>query len=196
MANYVSLTDVKVYGDFVISETTDDDLLQDLIDRAEDIVEGLTSRQFAVSGITARQFDAVEDIDGLYLYFDEDCAEVTSVLNGDGETLTTEHYVVEPRNETPIYALKIKANSNKYWTYDTDPENAITVSGYWGYSKVPSEDIKHAVIRLVSWIYRQRESSVDLDRPLLTGDGTIVMPTRLPADILSIISKYKKLRIK
>jgi hypothetical protein len=191
---YVTLSGLKTYADF--QTTNDDSLLLDLITRAESIVESYTGRKFAVSGITVRYFDAIEDVYSSTLYLDEDLAGITVVINGDGTEILSSEYVTEPRNETPIYGLKIKSSSGKHWTYQNDPENAITISGYWGYSTTPPEDIQHAVIRLSSWLYKQRETDINSDRPILTDAGVTIMPAKLPSDVLTILNGYKKLKVK
>jgi hypothetical protein len=49
---------------------------------------------------------------------------------------------------------------------------------------------------LVHWLYKQRESSADLDRPLMVeGSGNVIMPTRLPADVLSVLEPYRRMKV-
>lgn len=190
---YITLQNLKDYADFGTS--TDDSLLNDLISRAESIIESYTGRKFAASGITGRYFDALEDVDEYTLYLDQDLAGITVIVNGDGTEISSNEYVTEPRNETPYYGIKIKASTCKYWTYSIDPENSILVSGYWGYSQTPPEDIQHATIRLASWLYNQRETSLDADRPMVTPEGVTILPAKLPTDILTILNKYKKVHV-
>lgn len=189
---YVAASDIKDYGDW--ESDTDDVLLGALIARATAIIESFTGRRFEAD-TDIRYFDADADVENRYLYLDEDLAILDSdtiITNGDASSVLYTDVVAEPRNEAPHYALKMKVSVNKEWTYDSDAENAISIDGKWGYSVTPPDDIKHACIRLVSWLYKQRETDVDLDRPLLTGAGVTIMPSKLPADVVSILMPYRR----
>jgi len=197
---YCTASDLLDYGNFSTDTATDDATLIACCTWAENIVNRYTGRSFqATSDI--RYFDAINDIDGDTLWLDEDLAFVdcdTIIVNGDGSTdlLWTSdnlYWVTEPRNRTPHYAIKLTDNGGKDWTYDSNPEMAISVDGYWGYSTNVPADVKWATIRLATWIYKQRQTDVDLDRPLLTNDGMTIMPTKIPADVASILELYKKL---
>lgn len=55
-------------------------------------------------------------------------------------------------------------------------------------------DIVQAARRLAVWLYRQKDTQQgDADRPLLAGDGTIIMPTTLPQDVAQILTPYRRL---
>lgn len=187
---YTTLDELKEYADF--ETTTDDDLLTNLIARAQAIIEKYTSRKFEASVETTRYFDAVVDVEGVTLHLDEDLVEPTTVLNGDGVEVASDEFVLEPRNRLPKRAIRLLGSSGKAWTYTTDPENAIEVTGYWAYSRTAPDDIQQVCLRLASWLYRQRESDTDIDRPLVADGGVVVMPAKLPADVVSILNMYKK----
>lgn len=54
-------------------------------------------------------------------------------------------------------------------------------------------DIVAACRRLGAWAYRQKDTQQgDSDRPILVGDGTIIMPSTLPADVTSLLRAYVK----
>lgn len=187
---YATTADVKAYLN--IGTTTDDALLAALIARAQALVDGFCERTFEASADTTRSFDAVADVDGRRLYLDADLCSIHSVTNGDGTTVASTHYVTEPRNATPYYAITLKGSSGVAWTYDDDPENAIAVSGKWAYSSTPPADISQATVRLTAWLYRQRDNSADIDRALIAGDVTI-LPLRLPQDVQAMLARYKRL---
>jgi hypothetical protein len=55
-------------------------------------------------------------------------------------------------------------------------------------------DIVTACRRLAAWLYRQKDTqSGDQDRPLLAGDGTVIMPTTLPLDVEKLLQPYSAL---
>jgi hypothetical protein len=106
--------------------------------------------------------------------------------------LSSSDIVYLPPNDTPKYAIKILGSSGKTWGYTYDADNEISVRGLWGYSSTVPNDIWYVILRLVKWIYNQRVTNAELDRPLLTESGAVIMPTKLPADVQSILAQYKK----
>lgn len=187
---------------------TDDDLLDELITEAQSIIDALTGYTFEAVTET-RRFDALADLVDLdrpgrkpyaaverSLWLgDNVLAEApTSITNGDGTTIASSEYVLEPRNgPAPYHAITLKSGSTVAWTYDDSPENAIAVAGKYGYSVEAPAAIQRAASRLVVWMYRQRESSSDSDRPIVTGDGAVVLPMAFPRDVLDILQAYKRL---
>lgn len=190
---YATAAQLKTY--LGITSSGDDSLLSDLIDRAQAIIEQYTRRTFEAAADSTRYFDAAEDVDGATLLLDEDLCAITSIINGDGVAVASGEYVTEPRNETPYYAIRLLSSSNKAWEYtdDGDPENAISITGRWAYSTTPPNDIVHATIRLAAFLYRQKESNADIDRPITTADGGMILPSAIPADVRALLDRYRKL---
>ena len=200
---YVLITDITLYGDHDSDFTSDDpdyDWMEtSLIPKATAIIEEYTGRVFEAASAT-RYFDAVEDVTGLTLMLDEDLAVVdtdTVVTNGDAAVINTTDYVTEPRNDTPYDALVLKGSTGYSWDLDSDgdAENAISVLGFWGYSVTPPQDIKHATIKLVRLMYKQRSAELDSVSPIVTPQGLLVMPPGFPRDVLLILDRYKTVRM-
>jgi hypothetical protein len=188
---YATLAELKTY--LGISDTGDDTLLTDLLSRAQKAIETFCDRVFEAASDSTRYFDAVEDTDNAWLFFDEDICSITAITNNEGdESISSSEYVTVPRNDTPYYAIKLLSSSNKYWTYTNDPESAIAVTGKWAYSETAPDDIKQATIRLAAWLYRQKDTETDVDRPILTGDGIVIMPSALPKDVQQLCEPYRK----
>ena len=199
---YVLTSDVIQYGDFDTDFTSDNpdyDWLAGLISKATAIIETYTGRVFEAASAT-RHFDAAKDVIGVTLLLDDDLAVIDSdtvITNGDATTLNTTDYVTEPRNDTPYDALVLKGSTSKTWEEDSsgDAENAISILGMWGYSVTPPEDIKHATIKLVRLLYKQRSGELDSVSPIVTPQGLLVMPPGFPRDILIILDRYKEVRM-
>ena len=191
---YAVLSDLKDY--LGISSSGDDTLLGEMLTRAQAIIEASTNRIFEAASNSERRFDALADVEGEVLYLDEDLAAVNSITNGDVAATggTSDKYVTEPRNEPPFYAIRLLDSANLAWEYDQDPENAITINGKWAYSESAPADIEQATIRLAAFLYRQKESNTDVDRTMQLADGSVVLPSGLPRDVLAIIRRYKKVR--
>jgi hypothetical protein len=95
-----------------------------------------------------------------------------------------------PANEAPFFAIKILSSANKYWQYTDDPEDAIKVTAKWGYiaDTVP-DDVKHFVLRLAAFMYRQKDMSIEADAPIITDVG-IVQPAGLTSDLKYLVAAY------
>lgn len=110
----------------------DDVLLRDLIRSVCADMERSARRYFAPR-IETRYYDAQRDVHSARLWLDDDLLAVTTLLNGDGTSITSNQYVTNPRHTTPTYALQLKSNANLAWTWTTTPEDAIALTGVWGY---------------------------------------------------------------
>lgn len=187
---YCTNTDVKTY--LGITGSGDDALLTSLCTRAQAMVDRYCNRTFEASSNTDRKFDAVRDTVLGVLFLDEDLASINTITNGDGTSVASTKYVTEPRTATPYYSIRLLASSNLSWTYTTDPENAITVSGKWAYSTTAPADVVHATIRWAAYLYRQKDAST-FDTTASPDLGVITVPQGIPADVEKLLAPYRKI---
>ncbi len=184
---YATLTQVKDYLGITAS-VSDDNLLNDLILRAEGLIDAYTGRSFTAT--TATKYFSWDDMDGQFLpLYGDDLLTVTKLTNADGIEIAPADYKLLPRNETPKWLIKL--DESQSWNF-VDDDSEISVAGTWGYSATPPADIEHACVRLVAFIYRQKDTAADIDRPMVTGDGVTIMPSNLPADVTRILDRYKR----
>lgn len=186
---YALLTDLRAY--LGVDGTTDDDLLRDCLTRATAAIDTYTGRTFACTSATTKYHDAIHGTCGATLFLDGDCCQITSVVNGDGETISSTYYVTKPLNETPYYAIKLKGSSGYVWTYDDDPDDAIAVTGYWSWSRVAPDDVVQACLRYAAWLYRMKDAAV-FDGSYIPEQGTINVQPGLPKDVVQLIDHYRK----
>lgn len=177
---YTDKTAVKAY--LGIATTDDDALLDALIPRAQAVIDAKTGRTFEAATDTVRYFAAC-DVVGATLYLDADLCAITSIVNGDGETLT--EYTTQPRNRKPWHSLTLK---DGMWSTVDD----IAITGRWAYMQTADASIQHIAIRLTSWLYRQKDNHTDMERTTVVGNMTI-LPARLPADIEEMLHPYRRL---
>jgi len=93
------------------------------------------------------------------------------------------------------------ASFDGQFTLDTASGSTLTweqtgadVSGVTATLLYTPQDILTAARRLTAWMYRQKDTQQgDQDRPLLAGDGTVIMPSTLPQDVLQILKPYIKM---
>jgi len=191
---YTDNTAVKAY--LGITGAGDDTLLTSLIARAQSAINHYTGRTFehSTTGVK-RYFDAVEDIEGDVLYLDEDLCAITSIVtDADGAspvTFTTSEYITIPRNVTPYCAIKLLGSSTNSWTYSSNAETGIEVTGKWSFSASAPDDIVHAAVRLAAFFYRQKDSQV-FDVQAIPQAGIITIPKGMPEDVRIILEPYRK----
>ena len=180
-----------------IENNADSDLLTTFRASAIAYIEGPDGAQrlYEVTADSTRRFDAIRDVDGLTLMLDHDLIGVTTLTNGDGTVIDSSSYILEglggERNTAPYRFIRLKSSSGLTWTYTTDAENAISLVGAWGYSASAPARIAQICRELVGWLYRQRGAPNDGtgDRPMLTGDGVVILPGAVPSHL-----RYQLLR--
>ena len=187
MADYCTVADVKALAG--AESAGDDALLATLVARASALVDTYTRRAFTAT-TTTRYYSPGEDTHGLTLFLDADLLSITTLTNGDGEEIASGDYALLPLNTERRDRIKLKASSGLTWTYDADPEGALSVAGTWGYSTTPPADIVQATARLALWLYRQREAPFGKIGNTITGEYEI--PVALPSDVKAILNQYKK----
>ena len=189
---YCGVDELKEY--LGVTGAADDAMLLTLLSAAQRTIDSYCARTFEATADTVRTFDSQRDVDGYTLTVDSDLCSITSIVNGDGTTISNSHYVTEPRNETPYYAIRLKVSAGKVWTSTVagDSENAITITGKWAYSTSAPSDIAHVCKRLAAYIYRQKDNAGDLDRAVIAGNSTI-LPAQIPSDIKLMLAPYRRL---
>lgn len=186
---YIEIGDLR--DELGIEGQEEDFLLNTAIGDAQAAIERQTSRRFEVATDTTRYFTYGRDTDGRTLYLDEDLCSITTVTNGDGLVITAGSYVVIPRNRPPWHEIKLKNSANLFWTYEDDYEDAIAITGKWGWSETPPDDIKRACKRLAVFFYRSKDSQV-FDQTAFSEGGSIRINRRIPSDVLEMLAPYVK----
>ena len=184
--SYANLSNLKDY--LGVTTNGDDNLLSDFLTRAEGVIDAYTGRHFEAE--TATRYFTEADTDGQDLnLWGYDLLTVTKLTNGDGVEIASGDYRLFPRNDDPKWIIKL--DEGKSWNWSSG-DSEISVAGTWGYSATAPADITHACIRLAAFLYRQKDTSADLDRPMVTGDGVTIMPSGLPSDVQKLLDRYKR----
>jgi len=189
---YATLAQLKIYRGIDLGTQTDDAILQNCLDRAQEQIDAYCDRTFEATATSTRSFDAVRDVsdDGRTLYLDADLAEVTTITNGTAVAVTK--YVTVPVNSTPYREIRLKQSAGELFTYSSDPENAISVRGKWAYSTSAPADIVQATIRLAAYMYAQKDASV-FDVTAFPGEGVMTVPQGIPRDVREILDRRVKI---
>ena len=186
---YVTAALVRAY--LGTTSTGDDTLIAALCTRAQAAIDRYCNRTFEAAADSTRYFDAIgPHIDGPTLYLDRDLCAITTVTNGDGVAVGSTQYVTLPRNDTPYHGLRIKTSAGKVWTYSTDWEKAIAITGKWAYSATAPDDIVQAAVRLAAFYYRQKDAA--LQDVTAIEAGVVVQPVAIPMDVQALLRPYKR----
>jgi hypothetical protein len=189
---YITVEQMKSYLGISATNSADDNLLAEIIEAGQSMIETYTDKTFKVTADTTRYLDAKMDVKNTTLYLDGYLASITSITNGDGETIAASEYVTEPRNKAPYYGITLLLSAtNSYWTYVTDPQDAIAIVGRWGFSMTPPNDIKMAMRRLCAYLYRQKDSGV-FEVTGFAESGLMEIPMGLPKIVQQILAPYAK----
>lgn len=183
----ITLNDLRAH--IKIAGTADDTLLQFYINSAQDAIETHTRRTFDAGTATSTRYydDDPYTFNGSRLYLDGDLLSVSTLVNGNGGTISASDYTLLPRNEPPYSIIELK--SNEHWNWNTDGEVAVT--GVWGYSGTPPYAIQEACRELATYYYRVRSSSVfeQVGPP----DGpTMPVPRGLPKNVADLLAPYRR----
>ena len=176
---YTTLEAVKNYGDF--EDDTADEVLNALMGSAKEIIDNFTGRVFDVSESTERYFTRYRGIpdrfEGNKLHLDMDLAEEASHITD------TPTVVYLPENDPPYHSIVITDGA---WHSEE-----VIINGYWGYSKVAPPAIELACIKLVKWLYDQRDSTSG-SAVIVTPEGQVLLPQGLPSEIVLMLKPYRK----
>jgi len=191
---YISTADLKSYMN--ITASSDDTQIGNAVTRAQAMVDSVTHRTFEAAADTTRTYTPLllnyngDLMDNDTIYLSADLFSLTSITNGDGNSVSLNDIVLLPSNVKPAYGIKIKRGVNLAWNYVTSPENAISVTGKFAYSQTAPADVVAATLRIAAYLYRQREGTPDSDRAILSADGMVLAAPQIPKDVMSILRTY------
>jgi hypothetical protein len=181
---YVTLAELKSQKS--IATTVDDTLLTALIGRAQREIERMCKRTFEAATATYRYFerDLISQQKQRVLWLKRDLLTVTSLVNGDGTTIPSGGYWLEPVDAPPFQYVRLKSAYS--WSFGTDGE--ITVTGTWGFSATAPDDIKEATLELAVYLYQLRDSQV-FDVTASPELGVMTIPKGFPTHVKSILER-------
>lgn len=140
---YATLLDYKSWFTLRSGSTSldaqDDAVIELLLVGASDYIERECGRDFNPR-IETRYYSVPTD-DPRLLRLDDDLLEVLSVTNGDGTTIPSTEYKLQPINKSPYRGIRLNGTSTYLWESDDsgDIEDVIAISGVWGCHKQYSQ---------------------------------------------------------
>jgi hypothetical protein len=197
---YATLTQIKGY--MSISDNTDNDLLEDLIESASRSIDRIANRRFYLDAVaSARLYRAYSDI---FVYID-DLGTTTDLVvktdsNGNGsyaKTLTlNQDYILDPLTapslSRPYTQLTMVSNTETWPIFPGLTQNGlrpgVQVTARWGWPSVP-DDINMACLILTADLYKRKDAPGGI---LGLGDLGVVRMSPLGRDVTAMVRAYKK----
>jgi Phage gp6-like head-tail connector protein len=197
---YATLTQIKGY--MSISDNTDNDLLEDLIESASRSIDRIANRRFYLDSVaSARLYRAYSDI---FVYID-DLGTTTDLVvktdsNGNGsyaKTLTlNQDYILDPLTapslSRPYTQLTMVSNTETWPIFPGLTQNGlrpgVQVTARWGWPSVP-DDINMACLILTADLYKRKDAPGGI---LGLGDLGVVRMSPIGRDVTAMVRAYKK----
>jgi hypothetical protein len=197
---YATLTEIKGY--MSISDNTDNDLLENLIESASRSIDRIANRRFYLDATaSARLYRAYSDI---FVYID-DLGSTTDLVvktdsNGNGTyaktlTLNTD-YILDPLTapslSRPYTQLTMVSNTETWPIFPGLTQNGlrpgVQVTAKWGWPSVPN-DINMACLILTADLYKRKDAPGGI---LGLGDLGVVRMSPIGRDVTAMVRAYKK----
>lgn len=200
---YATLTQIKNY--LSISDSTDNDLLEDLIESASRSIDRIANRRFyADTNASARLYRAYSDV---FVYTD-DISTTTGLVvkvdeDGNGTysktlTLNTD-FIMDPLTASalgrPFTQLTMVSNTESWPIFPGLMQNGlrpgVQVTAKWGWPSVP-DDITVATLTLTADLYKRKDAPGGV---LGLGDLGVIRMSPVGRDVAQIVRAYKKIAI-
>ena len=197
---YATLTEIKNY--MSISDNTDNDLLENLVESASRSIDRIANRRFYLDATaSARLYRAYSNI---FVYVD-DIGTTSSLVvavdeNGNGTysktlTLNTD-YILDPLTSPslnrPYTQLTMVSNTETWPIFPGLTSNGlrpgVQVTARWGWPSVP-DDINMACLILTADLYKRKDAPGGI---LGLGDLGVVRMSPLGRDVTAMVRAYKK----
>ncbi len=194
-----SLANVKAYGNTLT--TGDDTVINTIIPAMSAAVENnFCNQTFGVSSVnqvgTGSSYRAVIDEDGILTFYPpyNPINAVTALQYRQRGSLTWQNLVpanldIQNQDCGPVLRLYganfsyLRANQAKIQV------QATFTAGFANLAALPA-DLEYAVRRLVWWAYKKRSASED--KTAIPEMGMLIIPSAWPADVVALLSPYKR----
>jgi hypothetical protein len=200
---YATLTQIKNY--LSISDSTDNDLLEDLVESSSRSIDRIANRRFyADADASARKYRAYSDI---FIYTD-DISSTSGLIvkideGGNGtysKTLTLDtDYILDPLTASalgrPFTQLTMVSNTESWPIFPGITQNGlrpgVEVTAKWGWPSVP-DDITTACLILTADLYKRKDAPGGV---LGLGDLGVIRMSPVGRDVSNMVRAYQKIAI-
>lgn len=183
---YCTLPEFKAHRSILSAAHTDDTAIEQIIEGASRMIDAICGRWFYAYTQT-RYVGFASSVNNRALDLGEDCLSLTSVTNGDGTTVTTADYYLNPRNHPVKTQIILKQGAAIVWMPDNsgNTEGVIALDGSWGYCDRTATDpyslavianTRAACLEIASVAYLERTGQNTGGNVQVTAAGVVVTP--------------------
>lgn len=190
---YPTVSNVKTH--LTITGSGDDATLTNILAAVVDWVEQWTGHSFVAA--SAQTIKVVPDYPNLLgrrvLLIGHDLRSVTSITNGDGESISSSDYTLLPLDGPPYHKIELHVDSGLRWWRGVE-SGYVTIVGDVGFSSDVPDDVKLAILELCGYFYRARSTGAGGAVRTATRQGLIIEADELPGRVLELLGPYRRLR--
>jgi len=197
---YATLTEIKNY--MSISDSTDNDLLENLVESASRSIDRIANRRFYLDATaSARLYRAYSNI---FVFVDDigTTSNLVVAMDEDGNgtysktlTLNTD-YILDPLTSPslnrPYTQLTMVSNTESWPIFPGITSNGlrpgVQVTARWGWPSVP-DDLNMACLILTADLYKRKDAPGGI---LGLGDLGVVRMSPIGRDVTAMVRAYKK----
>ena len=189
---YATLVEFKILGDIDSTDSDDDTAIDGIIEGASRYIDSKTQRTF-YSRTETRNFDVPRNR-SRSLFLDDDLLTITTLTNGDGNTIASSEYHLLPKNLTPFNEVRLTKTTTVFWATDSggDDEWVIALAGGWGWVAATPDDIREACLMISQSFYRRRMGENVSGIATVTAAGVVITPQDIPSVAADILARYMK----
>lgn len=185
MTQYCSVDDLTAEGRLNINATTynaDLNSMIEAISRRIDEHYGLLPNSFAQQSDATRYFDD-SCVRGDSLYLDHPLLSITSITDGQGNSVSSANYRLHPRNAGRYNEVRLLSTVDS-WAFNTDGE--IVVVGKWGYSLSPPADVSEACRYWSAYLFKRWQAALQ-DATANQELGQLVYTEQMPKQVRALL---------
>jgi hypothetical protein len=195
---YTTLADIKSFKRISSVDTSDDAVLERMIENASRLFDGETWRRFYTTTADETRKYTARNRNRVYT---DDIISITSVkldLDGDGTyeiTLAVTDYFALPENYAergePITWLETSPLGNYAFPSNRKGVQIVGKFGFCATASVPA-DVKMTIEEIVINVYEKRFGQNTTGAATITGAGVVITPKDIPDTAWRTINKYKR----
>jgi hypothetical protein len=186
---YATLAEVKNWIAITSTSTTDDQVIEDMVEGASRQIDKLTGGRTFYARTETHYYSVPRTGQTLWID-DDDLLTITSLKNGDESVISSDDYHLIPKNKNPKYAIKLTTAVS--WVSQSE-DYEVEAAGTWGYVSSAPDDIKQATIDIVVNAYHRRFGQGQSGQTVIAGGGILITPEDVPSSAMSIIKTYRRL---
>jgi len=189
---YATLAQFKSWNKIGSTDADDDTVIESCIESASRFIDIETGRTFYARTET-RKYSVPSDLRALVL--DDDLLTITTLTNGDGNTIASSEYNLWPVNTSPYRRIILKSASTTFWLQDSSSnvDYVISVAGTWGYVAATPTDIYTICLIAANAYYKRRAGESTSSVARVTAMGVVLTPQDMPGIVADTIRSYKGL---